>query len=84
VVAAELGRRDPIEARAGLLPKRVNDLDVATDGRPGAVPTHQFVAQALQRFGEARQGRSRELGVLRMPNFSGSPPVRKDARTARR
>ena len=48
VVASELVGRDPIETRARLLPKRVNDLDVATDGRPGVVPTHQLVAQALQ------------------------------------
>ena len=48
VVASELGGRDPIEARAGVLAKRVNDLDVAADGRRGVVATHQLVAQALQ------------------------------------
>ena len=48
VVASELVGRDPVETCAGLLPKRLNDLDVATDGRPGVVPTHQLVAQALQ------------------------------------
>jgi hypothetical protein len=48
VVASELGRRDPIEARAGVLAKRVNDLDVAADGRGGVVATYEFVPQALQ------------------------------------
>jgi hypothetical protein len=48
VVASELGGRDPVETRAGLLAKRVNDLDVAADGRRGVVATYQLVAQALQ------------------------------------
>ena len=48
VVASELGGRDPIEARARVLAKRLNDLDVAADGRSGVVATHQLVAQALQ------------------------------------
>ena len=33
VVASELGGRDPIEPRTGVLAKRVHDLDVTTDGR---------------------------------------------------
>ena len=33
VVASELGRGEPIEARASVLAKRLNDLDVAADGR---------------------------------------------------
>jgi hypothetical protein len=45
---SELGRRDPIEARACVLAKRVNDLDVAADGRGGVVATHELVVQALQ------------------------------------
>ena len=45
---SELNGRDPIETRAGLLAKRVNDLDVAADGRSGVVATDQLVAQALQ------------------------------------
>ncbi|MGB2712593.1 MAG: hypothetical protein WBC51_00325 [Vicinamibacterales bacterium] len=48
VVASELGGRDPVETRAGLLAKRINDLDVAADGRGGAIATHQLVAQALK------------------------------------
>ena len=48
VVASELGRGDPIEARARVLAKRLNDLDVAADGRGGVVATHELVAQALQ------------------------------------
>ena len=48
VVASELGRGEPIEARARVLAKRLNDLDVAADGRGGVVATHQLVAQALQ------------------------------------
>jgi hypothetical protein len=42
-LAAKFGSRrwpggDPSETRAGLLPKRLNDLDVVADG--GAVATH--------------------------------------------
>jgi hypothetical protein len=48
VIASELGWRDPIEARTGVLAKPLNDLDVAADGRTGVVATHQLVAQALQ------------------------------------
>jgi hypothetical protein len=48
MVASELGRCDPIEARAGMLAKRVNDLDVAADGRSGVVATYKLVVQALQ------------------------------------
>jgi hypothetical protein len=48
VVPSELGRGDPIEARARVLAKRVNDLDVAADGRGGVVATYEFVAQVLQ------------------------------------
>ena len=33
MVAPELGGREPIEARTGVLAKRLNDLDVAADGR---------------------------------------------------
>ena len=33
MVVSELGWRDPIEARTRVLAKRVNDLDVAADGR---------------------------------------------------
>ena len=40
VVAAELRGRDAIEARPGVLAKRVNDLDVAADGGRGVVATH--------------------------------------------
>jgi hypothetical protein len=48
VVAPELGGCDPVEARAGVLAKRLNDLDVAADRRGGVIATHQLVAQALQ------------------------------------
>jgi len=48
VVAPELRRREPIEARARVLAKRLNDLDVTADGRSGVVVTHQLVAQALE------------------------------------
>ena len=48
VVASELGWGEPIEARTGVLAERLNDLDVAADGRTGVVATHQLVAQALQ------------------------------------
>jgi hypothetical protein len=48
VIAPELRGRDPIEACAGVLAKRLNDLDVAADGRSGVVATDQLVAQALQ------------------------------------
>ena len=48
MVASELGRRNPIEARARVLAKRLNDLDVAANGGGGVVATHQLVAQALQ------------------------------------
>ena len=48
VVAPELGWGDPIEARASVLAKRLNDLDVAADGRSGVVATYELVAQALQ------------------------------------
>jgi hypothetical protein len=49
MVASELGRRDPIQARARMLAKRLNDLDVAADRRRGGVvATHELVAQALQ------------------------------------
>jgi hypothetical protein len=48
VVASELRRRDPIEARTRVLAERLNDLDVAADGRSGVFATHQLVAQALQ------------------------------------
>ena len=48
VVASELGGRDPIEPRTGVLAERVNDLDVAADRGSGVVATHQLVAQALQ------------------------------------
>jgi hypothetical protein len=48
VVLSELGRADPIETRARVLAKRLNDLDVAADGRRGVIATHQLVAQALQ------------------------------------
>ena len=48
MVASKLGRGDPIEARAGVLAKRVNDLDVAADGRGGVVATYEFVPKALQ------------------------------------
>jgi hypothetical protein len=44
MVASKLGRGDPIEARAGVLAKRVNDLDVAADGRGGVVATYELVA----------------------------------------
>ena len=36
------------EARARVLAERLNDLDVAADGRGSVVATHQLVAQALQ------------------------------------
>jgi hypothetical protein len=39
-----MGRSDPIEARAGVLAKRLDDLDVATDGRGGVVATDELVA----------------------------------------
>jgi hypothetical protein len=48
MVASRLGRGDPIEARAGVLAKRVNDLDVAADGRGGVIATYEFVPKALQ------------------------------------
>ena len=48
MVASELGRGDPIEARARVLTKRFNDLDVAADGRGGVVATDEFLSQALQ------------------------------------
>jgi hypothetical protein len=48
IVASELGRCDPIEARACMLAKRVNDLYVAADGRSGVVATYELVVQALQ------------------------------------
>jgi methylmalonyl-CoA mutase cobalamin-binding subunit len=48
VVASELGRGDPIEARTRVLAKRLNDLDVTADGRGGVVATDELVAQALQ------------------------------------
>ena len=48
MVASELGRGDPIEPRAGVLAKRVNDLDVTTDGRGGVVATNKLRAQVLQ------------------------------------
>jgi hypothetical protein len=40
VVASELGGRDSIEARTRMLAERVNDLDVASDGRSSVVATH--------------------------------------------
>jgi hypothetical protein len=48
VIAPELRGRDPIEARSGVLAKRINDLDVTADGRGGVIATYQFVAQTLQ------------------------------------
>ena len=48
MVASELGWRDPIEARTRVLAKRLDDLEVAADGRGGVVPPHELVAQALQ------------------------------------
>ena len=48
VVASELGGGESVESRTGVLAKRLNDLDVAADGRRGVVATHQLVAQALQ------------------------------------
>jgi hypothetical protein len=48
MVSAELGGRDPIEPRARTVAKRLNDLDVAADGRGGVVATYEFLAQALQ------------------------------------
>ena len=48
VIAPELRWRDPVEARSRVLAKRLNDLDVAADGRSGVVATDQLVAQALQ------------------------------------
>jgi hypothetical protein len=48
MVASELRRGQAIEARTGVLAKRVNDLDVAADGRRGVVATDELVAQALQ------------------------------------
>jgi hypothetical protein len=44
---SELGGGESVEARTGVLAKRLNDLDVAADGRRGVVATHQLVAQAL-------------------------------------
>jgi hypothetical protein len=48
VVASELGRREAIEARAGVLSKRLNNLDVAANGRSRVVAPYELVAQALQ------------------------------------
>ena len=48
VVASKMRWGDPIEARTCVLAERLNDLDVAADGRRGVVATHQLVAQALQ------------------------------------
>ena len=48
VVTSQLGRGDPIEARARMLAKRLNDLHVAANGGSGVVATHQLVAQTLQ------------------------------------
>jgi len=48
VVASELGRSEPIEARATVLAERVNDLDIAADRRAGIIATYELVAQALQ------------------------------------
>jgi hypothetical protein len=48
VIASELGRCDPIEARTRVLAKRPDDLKIAADGRGGVVPPHELVAQALQ------------------------------------
>ena len=51
MVASELGRRDPIEARARVLAKRLHNLDLTANGRGGVVATYQLVAQALQKLG---------------------------------
>jgi hypothetical protein len=48
VVASELRRGNPIEARTRVLAKRVYDLDVAANGGGGIVATHHLVAQTLQ------------------------------------
>ena len=48
MVASQLRGCESVEARAGVLAKRLNDVDVAADGRGGVVATHQHVAQALQ------------------------------------
>jgi len=48
MVASQLHRSESIEARARMLAERLNDLDVAANGRTGVVATHQLVAQALQ------------------------------------
>ena len=44
----QLGRRDAIEARAGLLAECLNDLRIAADGGSGVVATYELVAQMLQ------------------------------------
>ena len=48
MVSAGLRGRDPIEARTRVLTKRLNDLDVAADGRRGVVASHELVAQGLE------------------------------------
>ena len=48
MVTLELGRSEPVEARTRVLVERLNDLDIAADGRGGVVATDELFAQALQ------------------------------------
>ena len=70
VIASELGRRDPIKARARVLTERVNDLDVAADGRG-----RRSRDETVRRVGLAVAGSQTPpvTGPLLLYEFAGCP-----------
>jgi hypothetical protein len=70
MVASELRRCEAIEARAAVLAKRVNDLDVAADGRCGVVATYE-----ARRAGIAVAGSQTPPVTTPIPLRITQPPV---------